>query len=290
MNIIKIILQIEKKTPKTPKTCLPSPGRLFQVEYALEAINKTPPTVGIVCTDGIILIAEKRATSALVERMNATEKIHQIDQNTICAVTGLTADANQLLLQARQYSQQHLYTYRSYPSIESIVLEICNLKQSYTQFGGLRPFGVGFLIAGWDEHHGYQLYSTDPAGNYAVWAIKIIGQGSSGATRKVKEICVKENKERVAKDDTLTDDEKKKKENDDCYVAKNIIDSLPLAGRLLADSLSVDSIKPEGVEGAVLKFDHETKQMIFHILNDDELKDLTKKANEILEGVNKADE
>lgn len=256
-------------------------GRLFQVEYALEAINKTPPAVGIVCTDGIIILAEKRTHSALVERMNATEKIHQIDQNTMCAVTGLAADSNQLLSQARAYAQKHLYTYREYPSIESTVLEICNLKQSYTQFGGLRPFGVGFLIGGWDAHHGFQLYSTDPAGNYAAWSIKIIGQGSVSATRKVKEICIEQNKDKEGAD---------AKEKDDSYTMKPFVETLPLAGRLLANSLGVDTLKTENLEGAVLKLDTTKNEMIYHILTPEELADLTKKTNEILENVNKADE
>lgn len=250
----------------------------------MEAINKTPPAVGVVCTDGIILLAEKRAHSALVERMNATEKIHPIDQNTICALTGIAADSNQLLSKARQYAQQHLYTYRACPSIESTVLEICNLKQSYTQFGGLRPFGVSFLIAGWDRHHGFQLYSTDPAGNYASWSIKIIGQGSPDATRKVKDICIKQNKD--AKDAAGEDS----KEKDDSYKLKSYEETLPFAGRLLAHSLAADSIKTEALEGAILKMDPETKKIVYHVLSTEELEQLAKKTNEILEGVNKADE
>lgn len=30
---------------------------------------------------------------------------------------------------------------------------------------GMRPFGVGFLYAGWDTHFGFQLYNSDPSGN-----------------------------------------------------------------------------------------------------------------------------
>ncbi len=53
---------------------------------------------------------------------------------------------------------------------------MCNFKQSYTQHGGLRPFGVSFLYAGYDRHHGFQLYLSDPSGNYGGWKATAIGQ------------------------------------------------------------------------------------------------------------------
>lgn len=61
------------------------------------------------------------------------------------------------------------------------------MKQSYTQFGGLRPFGVSFLIAGWDKYRGYQLYHTDPSGNYAGWEAKAIGSNANESTNVLKE-------------------------------------------------------------------------------------------------------
>ena len=58
---------------------------------------------------------------------------------------------------------------------------MCDLKQGYTQYGGLRPFGVSFLFAGWDEHHGFQLYQSDPSGNYGGWKAKAIGANNQAA-------------------------------------------------------------------------------------------------------------
>jgi 20S proteasome subunit alpha 3 len=62
--------------------------------------------------------------------------------------------------------------------MEQLVKEMCNYKQQYTQFGGLRPFGVAFVFAGWDKHHGFQLYQSDPSGNYSGWRATVIGQNS----------------------------------------------------------------------------------------------------------------
>ena len=63
---------------------------------------------------------------------------------------------------------------------------VCNLKQSYTQFGGMRPFGVGFLYAGWDMHEGFQLYQSDPSGNYSRWKATCIGTNSQSAQTTLK--------------------------------------------------------------------------------------------------------
>lgn len=68
-----------------------------------------------------------------------------------------------------------LYTYQEQMPIEQIVKSICNYKQAYTQYGGLRPFGTAFLFAGWDRNFGFQLYQTDPSGNYSGWKATVIG-------------------------------------------------------------------------------------------------------------------
>jgi len=60
--------------------------------------------------------------------------------------------------------------------IEQIVKHVCDYKQSYTQFGGLRPFGVAFLFAGYDTHYGFQLYQSDPSGNFSGWKATVIGK------------------------------------------------------------------------------------------------------------------
>lgn len=104
----------------------------------------------------------------------------------LCAVAGITADANSLINYARNHAQQHLYTYNEDIQAEQLVQTICDLKQGYTQFGGLRPFGVSMLYASWDNTYGFQLYHSDPSGNYAGWKANYLGSGKSTATSMLK--------------------------------------------------------------------------------------------------------
>lgn len=101
-------------------------------------------------------------------------------------LAGITADANILINNARLSAQRYLYTYQESIPIEVLVQELCDLKQGYTQYGGLRPFGVSFLYAGWDKHHGFQLYASDPSGNYSGWKATAIGANSPAAQSIMK--------------------------------------------------------------------------------------------------------
>ena len=110
----------------------------------------------------------------------ATEKMYKIDDHVACAVAGITSDANILINHARLISQRYLYAYQEPIPIESLLQQVCDLKQGYTQFGGLRPFGVSFLFAGYDAHHGFQMYQSDPSGNYGGWKARAIGANNAG--------------------------------------------------------------------------------------------------------------
>lgn len=67
-----------------------------------------------------------------------------------------------------------------------LVKQVCNYKQQYTQFGGLRPFGVAFVISGWDKYNGYQIYQSDPSGNYSGWRATVIGQNNQAGKSILK--------------------------------------------------------------------------------------------------------
>jgi len=107
--------------------------------------------------------------------------MYKIDDHVACAVAGITADANILIDYARVSSQRYLYAYQETIPVEHLVQQICDLKQGYTQYGGLRPFGVAFLYAGWDRHFGFQLYQSDPSGNYGGWKASAIGANNQAA-------------------------------------------------------------------------------------------------------------
>lgn len=93
-----------------------------------------------------------------------SEKIYQLNENMACSVAGITSDANVLTNELRLFGQRHYYRYREPMPCEQLVSMLCDLKQAYTQYGGKRPFGVSILYMGWDQHHGYQLYHSDPSG------------------------------------------------------------------------------------------------------------------------------
>merc|ERR1712014_310753 len=126
-------------------------------------------------------------TSKLLDMAKQHEKLFKIDDAIFCAVAGLTSDANVLINKLRLTAQQHKFTYGDQISVEKLVTSICDLKQGYTQFGGLRPYGVSFLIAGYDKHYGFQLYDTNPSGNFNGWRAHAIGTNSNTAQATMRQ-------------------------------------------------------------------------------------------------------
>jgi 20S proteasome subunit alpha 3 len=160
---------------------------LHQVEYAIEAINNAGTCVGLVASDGIILGGELKAYSSLLTRNSVKEKSFKIDDHIFCIVAGLTADATVLLNQARRFAFSYSRRYQEPVPVEVLVRRVCDFKQAYTQSGGLRPFGVSFLFGGHDSQRGFQLYFTDPSGNYTGWKGTVIGQNNQPGRSLLKE-------------------------------------------------------------------------------------------------------
>ena len=150
-------------------------GRLFQVEYAREAVRRGTTTVGIKFRDGVALVVDKRIASRLMEP-TSMEKIYLIDEHIGCATSGLVADARVLVDNARVMSQVNKITYGDKIGVEALVKRICEYKQQYTQYGGVRPFGTSLLFAGVDDR-GAHLFETDPSGGLASYKASSIGAG-----------------------------------------------------------------------------------------------------------------
>ena len=150
-------------------------GRLFQVEYAREAVKKGTTTIGLKYKNGVILMVDKRLSSKLVEP-GSIEKIYDVDDYIGCATSGLVADARILIEEARKKAQQHKITYGENIAVEVLVKNICDYKQNYTQFGGGRPFGTALLVAGVDDL-GIHLFETDPSGALVAYRATSIGSG-----------------------------------------------------------------------------------------------------------------
>ncbi|KAJ2398680.1 proteasome component pup2, partial [Coemansia sp. RSA 2559] len=166
-------------------------GRLFQVEYAIEAIKLGSTAIGIRTTEGVILAVEKRITSPLLVA-DSIEKILEIDSHVGCAMSGLTADSRTMIEFARVEAQNHTFSYNEVIPVESVTQAVCDLALRFGESADgqestmSRPFGVSLLIAGVDER-GPQLYHTDPSGTFLHYEAKAIGAGSEGAQSELQE-------------------------------------------------------------------------------------------------------
>jgi len=152
-------------------------GRLFQVEYAREAVRRGTTAVGIKAVDGVAVLVDKRITSRLMEP-ESIEKIFQVDAHIGAATSGLVADARVLIDRARVEAQINRLVYDESIGVEVLAKRICDFKQTYTQYGGVRPFGTALLIVGVDDDR-FRLFETDPSGALLEYKVTGIGAGRS---------------------------------------------------------------------------------------------------------------
>ncbi|MFA5050238.1 MAG: archaeal proteasome endopeptidase complex subunit alpha [Candidatus Micrarchaeia archaeon] len=150
-------------------------GRLFQVEYAKEAVKRGATAIGIVAKDASAIIAYKSSYSKLIVG-ESLKKIFQVDDHIAITASGLIADARRLVDVARVEAQKHKLTYNEPANVETISREICDLMQVYTQYGGARPFGVSLLITGVDDT-GPKLFEAEPSGAMTGFIASSIGSG-----------------------------------------------------------------------------------------------------------------
>lgn len=168
-------------------------GRLFQVEYAIEAIKLGSTAIGIQTKTGCVLAVERRLTSPLMEP-KSVEKIAEVDSHIGAAMSGLVADARTLVDHARVEAQMHRFHYDEPIGVEALTQAVCDLALAFGegQDGDSskrmsRPFGVALLLAGHDEQYGPQLYFSDPSGTFVRYKAKAIGAGSEGAQSNLTE-------------------------------------------------------------------------------------------------------
>lgn len=165
-------------------------GRLFQVEYAIEAIKLGSTAIGIQTSEGVVLAVEKRITSPLIEP-SSIQKVFEIDTKLGCAMSGLIADSKTMVDRARVEAQNHWFMYDEQMGVESVTKAISNLALQFgeedSEPGSMsRPFGVALLFAGYDDK-GPQLYHLDPSGTYVKCCAKSIGSASEGAQSSLEE-------------------------------------------------------------------------------------------------------
>ncbi len=165
-------------------------GRLLQVEYAKKTVRQGTSALGIVCKDGVLLMADKRIVEKLV-LPKSIEKIYQVDDHIGATASGMLSDGRVLIERAQLVAQQHRVTYDEPIDVLSLVKDICDMKQFFTQYGGARPFGVSILFAGINDAP--ELYSTDPTGIYFEYKATAIGEGET----EIKEFLEKNYKENI---------------------------------------------------------------------------------------------
>ncbi len=171
-------------------------GRLLQVEYAKKTVRQGTTAIGIVCKDGAVLVADKRIAEKLIVS-SSVEKVFQVDEHIGATASGIISDGRILIEKSQVLAQQHKVTYDSPMQTESLVKEISNIKQLYTQVGGARPFGVSILFIGVDDEP--HLYVTDPTGIFFEYKATAIGE----AETEVKEILNKDYKETITCEEAI---------------------------------------------------------------------------------------
>lgn len=172
-------------------------GRILQVEYAEKAVDSGTLTVGIACKDGVILLANVNRHDKLIVE-NTIDKIFKLEEHLVTASAGYISDARVLVKKCRIKAQQHKLSYGEEMSAETLAKYVADIEQAYTQYGGIRPFGVSFLIGGVNKE-GPKLFVTEPSGIYFQYVAKAVGLESAD----VNKLLEKNYRENIKIDDGL---------------------------------------------------------------------------------------
>lgn len=154
-------------------------GRLYQVEYAIETVRRGTLAVGLKYNGGVILAVEEKARKLQIS--NVTQKIFQVDDHIGVAAAGYIPDARSQVDHARFFAQSNRLIYDEPVDVEGVAKNIADMAQQFTQYAGVRPFGVALILAGVDET-GASLFLTDPSGTYIGYDAVAIGAGSDQVT------------------------------------------------------------------------------------------------------------
>jgi proteasome alpha subunit len=149
-------------------------GRLFQVEYAMELVNRGATIIGMQCPEGVVLGSEENIEP--LEEAEYSWKIFKVDDHVGAAIVGLSSDARVLIDQARIYAQSNKLTYDEPIDVEVVTKRICDIQQMYTQHAGVRPFGVSLIFGGVDKT-GSLVFGTHPSGTYRGYKATALGAG-----------------------------------------------------------------------------------------------------------------
>ncbi|MHA1777816.1 MAG: proteasome subunit alpha [Promethearchaeia archaeon] len=170
-------------------------GRLYQVEYALEAVRRGTLCIGLKSKAGAAIITRKKFSKLMDPA--TIQKIFRIDQHIGCSISGLHADSRILVDYARVQCQVHRLTYNEPVRVQTITRKLADIKQQYSQHGGVRPFGSALLIIGVDPDESPRVMTTSPSGTFWAWKGTAMGRNAEEAREKLNKIL---------KDDMTLDD------------------------------------------------------------------------------------
>ena len=171
-------------------------GRLYQVEYAMETVRRGSLALGIKHKEGTVLAVDEKLSK--LQTPGVTQKIFQVDDHIGVAAAGYIPDARIQVDQARVIAQSNRLIYDQPVDLETLARKLADASQQYTQFAGVRPFGVSLIICGVDRS-GSHLWKTDPSGNYVAYNATAIGAGSE----QVIELFEKKYDEKISFEDTI---------------------------------------------------------------------------------------
>ena len=172
-------------------------GRIYQVEYAIETVKRGAIAIGLQAKDGVIVAVEEKSRDLQVE--DITQKIFQVDDHIGIAAAGYIPDARVLVDSARFFSQSNKLTYDESVEIETVAKHLADQSHQFTQYSGVRPFGVALIIAGIDRK-GTRVFVTDPSGTYVPYSAVAIG----GNSDEVTDFLEKNYKEEMSMDDAMS--------------------------------------------------------------------------------------
>ena len=220
-------------------------GELTQVRHALTAVGNGETVIGIRAKNGIVIAAEKKLASPLIDESS----IHKIDK--LCdymgvSYAGIGPDFNAVVMKARKDVAKYHATYQDRITPFVLCKQIATLFQEYTQSGGVRPFGIGMIVGGYDEEQGPQIFQIEASGTFYCWKATAMGKGSTEARQFLEK--------------TYTDD-------------MDIGDATHTAIKALKNTFE-GALTEKNLEVAVIKTSDPSKS--FHILSQSEIIDLLK--------------
>ena len=172
-------------------------GLLLQVEYAEKAVKLGASTLAITTKEGVLFIGDRKIASKLLVK-ESFKKVFEIDTHILIAGSGVMSDGRRLIEQAQMNAQENNVKMQEPIDVLSLVKDIANIQQYYSQAGGLRPFGVKLLVGG-IEGGEIKLYETAPSGIYLRFLARCVGNLSD----KINESLEIEYQENIAMKDGI---------------------------------------------------------------------------------------